>query len=263
MEQSVLDILKEQLEVLKIGYVALLNDKDVLLNWGKPQLEALYNTRVGIHKIELLKLQLSIKALKRKLELVRSAINTNQKIDFAEIELTIAIELANVQEQIMIESNKVLVGKKLLANLDSPQRSSDLRNIFRSLAKELHPDVNPNLTKEQQDIWQMVLDAYNFGDIDKLKAISLVYEKEIRGTEKEYTEAEISLVIESIKEGCKVLQNEIDEIKGTFPFTIENEIKDEEWVKNENDKTNKDLLSLKEYEFELESEYKMLIELYE
>jgi hypothetical protein len=251
--------LKEQLDILKTEYVKLLNDKDVLINWGKPQLEALYNTRIGVFKIELLHLQLSIKALKRKLELVRSAINKNIKIDIDEIELTIAAELAQAEEQIMLESEKIAASKNLLSNLDSPQRSSELRNLFRSLAKNLHPDVNANLSQEQRNIWQLALDAYHTGDIDKLKALSLVYEKEIKGTEAELSEDQLMLAIESIKEGCKILQNQVLEIKSVFPFTIEIQIKDEEWVKTETDKIKSEAALLIEYEKELTNEFKTLI----
>jgi hypothetical protein len=258
-----IEALKEDLDTLKIGYVKVLNDKDVLINWGKPQLEALYNTRIGIYKIEQLQLELHIKGLKRKLELVRSAINKYEKIDFATIELTIAAELAHIEEQIMLEAESIVSSKNLLSNLDSPQRSSELRDIFRSMAKNLHPDVNPDLTDEQNNIWHLVLEAYQTGDLNALKALSLVYEKEIKGNENQLTEEQILLAIETIKEGCKVLQNEIDTIKSAFPFTIEVQIKDEDWVKGETDKIKEIIFKLKEYEKELSLEYKNLVDHYE
>ena len=84
--------LLEQYDLLRTEYIKLLNDKDVLLQWGKPQLEALYNIRIGYLQIEKLQLQLRIKALKRKTELVRAAINQNKKIEITEIELQVAAE---------------------------------------------------------------------------------------------------------------------------------------------------------------------------
>jgi hypothetical protein len=45
-----------------------------LLEWGKPQLEALYATRIGVHQLEQLQLELGIIALKRKIRMVRSII---------------------------------------------------------------------------------------------------------------------------------------------------------------------------------------------
>ena len=53
----------EQYELLKGEYIRLMNDKDVLLNWGKPQLEALYTSQVGQYQLQKLQLQLTIKAL--------------------------------------------------------------------------------------------------------------------------------------------------------------------------------------------------------
>lgn len=255
--------LKEQLDILKTEYVKLLNDKDVLENWGKPQLEALYATRIGVFKLELLELQLNIRALKRKLEMVRASIAKNIKPDFDEIELIIAGELANAQSQIMQQAEQIKESRNLLSNLDSPQRSAELRSLFRSLAKDLHPDVNLDLTDQQRNIWNLALEAYQAGDVEKLKALSLIYEKEIKGNEYEMNEEQLQLAIESIKQGCKVLHDFITELKSVFPFTIEKEIKDEEWVANEVSKIKSEIDQHKLYEDELKNEYKTIVSLYE
>ncbi len=258
------DKLKKELELLKTEYVKLLNDKDVLLSWGKPQLEALYNTRIGAHKLRLLEIQLQIKALKRKIELVRACVNQNRIPDFNEIELTIAAELAEAQLQIMQTADSVENSKHLLKNLDSPQRSAELRTIFRSIAKNLHPDVNPDLTEEQLKIWHLFLSAYKEGDLDKMKAMQLVYEKElnVQGADT-LSQEQLSLAIESIKQGCKLLQDEVLAIRNDFPFTIENLIKDENWVSEEAEKMKTQLNELTQYEKELDAEYKLLISLYD
>ncbi len=171
--------LQEQYDLLRTEYIKLLNDKDVLLQWGKPQLEALYNTSIGYLQIEKLQLQLRIKALKRKTELVRASVNQNKPIDINEIELQVAAELAEAEFRIMIEVTKLENSKNLLSHLESPERSATLRKIYKQLAKQLHPDVNDNLTAEQKNLWQLVKEAYETGDLEKLKAVQVVYEKEL------------------------------------------------------------------------------------
>ncbi len=256
------EALLNQFDILRTEYIKLINDKDVLLNWGKPQLEALYNTRVGVHQITLLQMQLRVKSLKRKLELVRSTIVRGQPLDVNAIELLVAAELANAEMQIMEQVAIVEGGKHLLSNLDSPTRSVELRNLFRQLAKQLHPDVNGALSPEQQQLWHLVKDAYQFGDLEKLKAIQVAYEKELVKGEKaieQLSEDAISLKNETLKEGIKLLHNEIEGIKNTFPFDVEDKIKDEDWVKESVETIEVELKQLRIFEGELILEYEALI----
>lgn len=164
-------MIKEELlsrfNILRTEYIKLLNDKDVLLQWGKPQLEALYATRVGTYQVKRLQLQLHIQALKRKLEIVRSAIARNLPLDVNAIEILIATELEEAELQIMLQLSQIEKGKELLTHLESPKRSAELRTIFRELAKQLHPDVNPMLTAEQTRVWHLAKAAYEAENRDQ------------------------------------------------------------------------------------------------
>ena len=250
-------------DILKSEYIKLLNDKDVLLNWGKPQLEALYTTRIGVHQIEKLQQQLQIKALKRKIELVQSAKSMGNGFNVSEIELQVAEELANAELKLMSEVTKLESAKAILTNLDTPERSAELRKIFRQMAKQLHPDANPQLTAAQMDIWHLVKDAYESGDVEKLKALMVVYEKELNQLEaglESLTGNELSLRNNALAEGIRLLHEELKVIRSEFPFTIEQQIKDEEWVNQEVNRLKKELEGLNEYEKELQQLYLELIQ---
>lgn len=256
--------LQEQYDLLKTEYIRLLNDKDVLTEWGKPQLEALYNTRIGYLQIEKLQSQLRIKALKRKIELIHSAINQNKKINVTEIELQVASELAEAEYRIIKEVAKMENSKNLLSHLESPERSSDLRKLYKQFAKQLHPDVNDHLSEEQKNLWHIIKESYENGDLEKLKALQVVYEKEltvINNEIAELSEEEITLKTEVLKEGIKDLNEQILQIKSEFPFTIEQQIKDEEWVNAQTLELKNELTKLDDYEKELTLQYQQLIEL--
>lgn len=262
MDSSPKQLLQNQYDLLKTEYIKLLNDKDVLLNWGKPQLEALYNTRIGYLQIERLQSQLRVKSLKRKLELLRSLINQNKHVDILGIEMQVAEELANAEYIIMQEVVKLENSKNLLSNLTSPEHSAELRKLYRQFAKQLHPDLNQDLSDEQINLWLIVKDAYKNGDVEKLKALKLVYEDELTKIESkidDYSEEEITLKIEVLKEGIKVLSEQVLEIKKEFPFTFESQIKDDEWVLKEQEKLIAELQKLKDYEEELTHDYHKII----
>lgn len=251
-----------QLDLLKEEYIKLLNDKDVLQNWGKPQLEALYSTRIGIWLVQRLQIQLRIRALKTKLEKIRSCINQDKPVDITAIEMDVAAGLAEAEAKIMLETGKIEKARELLKHLDTPERSGAIRKLYRELAKQLHPDVNNALTQEQINLWHLVKEAYENGDLEKLKALRLVYEKELSDTLEvvdKLSHDELILRLQVLKEGIKVLQEEILQIRSQFPFTIEQQIKDEDWVAEETAKLKEELKIANEYEQELTIEYKQLI----
>lgn len=262
-------MVKEELlsrfDILRIEYINLINDKDVLIKWGKPQLEALYSVKIGVFQVERLKIQLHIKALKRKLEMVRSAAARNLPIDINAIELIVAEELAEAECKIMLEATQIENSKFLLSNLHTPQKSAELRKIFKQLAKQLHPDVNPALSEVQKNLWHIVKNAYEHGDADQLKALQIVYEKELLNAENllsQLTDEDISLRMEVLSEGIKLLMKEIESIRSSFPFSMEAQIKDEIWVKSEVEKIEKDVKQLRAYEGDLILEYESLINNY-
>ena len=67
--------LLSQLNLLKEVHIKMLNDLDVLINWGKPQLEALYSARIGVWLVSRLQAQLRIKALQLKIGKLNSCFN--------------------------------------------------------------------------------------------------------------------------------------------------------------------------------------------
>lgn len=118
------------------------------------------------------------------------------------------------------------------------------------------------LTAEQTRVWHLAKAAYEAGDVEKLKALQVAYEKEITRADElinTLTEKDLELRLEVLSEGIRQLNNEIKEIKSSFPFDMEDKIKDEEWVKEEVAKIETEIKELRAYEGELILEYELLI----
>lgn len=262
MEEITKEDLLKELKLLQEEYIKLLNDIDVMENWGKPQLEAIYATRIGQHKLKVLETKIRIKGHKLKIEMLRAAIVQDLPIDIDNIELTIAEKLATAYEQIMQQSTQIELSKNMLRNLGTPEHSAELRKIFRQLAKDLHPDVHPELTYEQTQIWHLVKEAYENCDVQKLKALQVVYQDEIKNIQnslENISESDILLQHQTIKSGIKVLYEEINLLKSEFPFTLENELKNEDWIAEQVAVIEEEQLKLDNYEDELLSEIKQLL----
>ncbi|MDR0574720.1 MAG: hypothetical protein LBG96_11935 [Tannerella sp.] len=230
------ELLKEKYLLLKGEYVKLLTDKDCLLEWGKPQLEALYTVKIGIKQLELLELRMEVKRLKKMTELAVACLNRNEPVDWSKIEKTVDMGLEKDYEKILTEASRVAQANNLLSNLASPERSVELRKLYRSLAKELHPDVNPDLTESQKKLWHAVRRAYEHGDLESLRALS-VMAQDIESNADKLSDDDFHLQIELLKAGIEKLMVEIEHIHSEFPFNIEKELRNEEWVKKQNEQT--------------------------
>lgn len=172
--------------------------------------------------------------------------------------------MAATEEMINQQTAVISKAKMFLTHLESPERSVELRKIFRAIAKDLHPDVNPNLTTDQLEIWHKILDAYKTGDLERLKALEVVYENQIsRAKDNDKTnEQEIAIQNETLKEGIKLLEEELSELKKIFPFNIQDKINDDEWVKEQQGQIKEEMKDLNSYDQELKSEYENLMYIY-
>lgn len=258
--------LLENLEKLKAGYISLLNDLHIMKTWGKTQLEALYATKIGKFEVELLELKIQLKAFKKKIQWVHQEINLGNIPNFKEIEDKVEKMTETAYQEIETAKGKILFGKAVLSNLGSPEDSMELRKIFRNIAKSLHPDINPNITQEQKEIWLSFKDAYDNGDLERMKALKIVYAKQIEKTQKqneELSEEEILLQTAVMKQGIAELEEQKRVLDTEFPFKLAEQIRDDEWVQEQEDRLRKEIKEFETALLEKDNEYQLLKESYE
>ena len=100
----------------------------------------------------------------------------------------------------------------------------ELKRLYRQIVKRLHPDVHPNPTEREKDLLNRANEAYKAGDLDEMRRIW----EELAGTEQaeEYFDdteegrARLRELIKKLRKRCEVLEEEIRQIKTSFPYTI-------------------------------------------
>lgn len=253
------------LKILKSGYLSVLNDLDVMKNWGKVQLEALYATQIGQYEVEILELNIEIRTLKKKIQWAHQDINLGKYPDFTEIEIRGRELMQQAVGEITTAKNKVVTGRAVLSNLASPEDSMELRKIYRNIARNLHPDINPDLTGEQQNLWHVFYTAYKNGDLDQLKALQIVYNEQLKSretAEKELNEEDLLLQTALLTQGIKELEKQIAELENDFPFNIANKIRDEDWMQEKQDSLRKEIEDLQQYLKEKQADYEIIKDTY-
>ena len=133
-------------------------------------------------------------------------------------------------------------------NAKSPVRK--LKALYRRIVKRLHPDVHPNSTPREKELFNMAQDAMKRGDLDLMERI---YEELLGMDAPEERFADTPEGIESLREFIEKLrarvhslQQEIRGIRSVFPYTMKSFLEDEEAVRERRQELLDKLKNLRE-----------------
>ncbi len=250
----------EKLKVVKELYLTFLLQYNDLLNVVKPNLTAIYLIKVGEKQLQLLEKQARVAALKYKMELLQAALNRKEKPDTAAIEADIARKMAAYTQLIADQAAKIEEAYHHTSSLMNTAESTELKKTYYSLAKKLHPDVNPDQTEKEKTLWLIVATAYECGDLESLRsvnaALSDVTITEVKFSGLDAMQKEIELYDKRIADVSK----KTSLLKGEFPFTFEEKLLNDKWVESESVRIDGEIEMLKETEQKLEIYIEMILE---
>lgn len=148
--------------------------------------------------------------LKRKLQLIQIQINHELEIDIDEINERLDEEFDEYEENIkkqMEELQIVLDGypNKYLSKEDEKR----IKLIYKQCVLKLHPDLNPNQTGYEKNLFLEINNAFKKGDLKRLEALYYMIPN---------SEFDPVSDLDRLNELIENLENEIREIKGKYPY---------------------------------------------
>lgn len=254
---------QEELQLLSATFIEKDDEFRHFSGTGKLELEALYMTKIGNRQLELLNLQLEIKSMQRKIEELNACIQRNEKPSLASINAKILLEMTEVKEQLTKQKEMIFAAGDFLNNLIIPANPKELKEVYRRLAKKLHPDVSGNDSDKLNSIWLLVLEAYNRGDLEALKSLEIVYADELKNIrEQEDDEDIIKEKIAFLKSSIKSLNDKISVVLSNFPYTVEALLRNDDLIEIENEKIDKEIMIHEVYLQELITKFDEMTEGY-
>ncbi len=222
---------KEKLKRLKKEFATLFEKKNYMLSYQLAFLEALYIQKIGqkLYKVYCLKIEVQI--LKQRMSFLQAYVNRNETPNTNEVEQQIEILFADYQKKIEEEAQKIKEANEYLNNPSLSQKEAEeIKKLYYTIVKHLHPDVNPNPTDEQKELFLKAQTAYELLDLKTLRQIMLSIEI---GTTDKITQYNYDKVITTLENNIKKLKQDIKTLKSTFPFTYSQKLKDEDWIASE------------------------------
>ena len=99
--------------------------------------------------------------LRRKKELIQAKLNRQEEVRMEEIEKQLDDEFGEYEEKL---NQKIYDLKKAfkMAELDflSEEDSKLIKKLYMGIVKRIHPDVNPLIIEEQEDLFYKATEAY-------------------------------------------------------------------------------------------------------
>ncbi|MBD7914589.1 hypothetical protein H9660_05475 [Clostridium sp. Sa3CUN1] len=231
--------LKEELSRLNKEYLKLYEEMEDL-NKEKETLESLYMSKLGSLIFLKFENEIEYRKLKKKLNLIIQNKNKNEKIDINKIDTILKSELKSFYEELEAIREKMKVSKIYLESSTlSEEEVKKIKEIFRSLAKKLHPDINRNITKEEIELWNKVKEAYENNDLVSLIVLDgIINNIEIK---EDVSISNIEENIEKIKANIEKIQNINKEALREFPLNLREVINDKSFIDNKKDELNKEI----------------------
>ena len=251
--------LKEEYERLQMEYAALVAERDELENSEGPRLTALYMEAVGQLQYEVLVLQYEIALLKQKRDLLQAYKNRGEKADLNYVDEQVEASAKTYNENIQREEEKIKQAKAYIEEQKEEEKKNqedekrELRYLYRKLVHRLHPDLHPEQTEWEKELFLKVQDAYEKGDLEKLRELAQQLEAGMPAdaVDNETTE-DWEERVNQLKEEIAKIREEIARILQEFPFTYRERLNDPEWIVQTQDMLRKEIAELEKEKTRLE-----------
>jgi hypothetical protein len=219
-----------EIGVLNIEFVDIYTLHKQMVEDDSDILTSLYLQRLGHLQLELLEKQTELSRLNMKIKLIQAAYNRSELPDLPAIEKVLNEKLEDYYKQIETQSELIEASKKVLSNLLTEEDTLKLREIFRVLCKRLHPDLNPNQSETEKDLFIKVKAAYDLQKLSELQSILLYLDNLNTSSPVDMSVNEKEEQIAFLKKNIATLKDKIEKLKQSFPFNIESLIKDDEQI---------------------------------
>ena len=213
---------KEKVDRLRTELSMLLLERDELEFVICKNIESAYYLKLGAIEYKAYETECAALRLKRMVELVQARINRQEKVIIADVERVLDEEFAEYQRKLNRQIEKMNEAlERSRSRILTDAEAEELKKLYRSIVKRLHPDVNPNATQAQLRLLTNAISAYKNGDLAAMRSIEPVLPDRAREAMHMLTEESrrLETMLSSVRE-------QIADIKSRFPYTVKDIVED-------------------------------------
>lgn len=254
--------LKKEVERLKTELSMHLYEYDELRLVVCKNIEAEYLRELGGLEYQIFETECTVRRLMRKVDLIQARINRQEPVVLKEIEAILEEEFLVYQQQLdeMIgKINKAIEcgEKKRLSDADD----KEIKKLYRSIVKALHPDLHPNQSQERMDLFHNAVRAYEHGDLAMIRLIhSIVSGKPDAEAEDKDPMTYLREEKARLEQSLQTIEEKMEEIKSKYPYTMREILEDKEKLRAKREEYETVLTEYRETEKRYRERVKSLLQ---
>lgn len=219
--------LKEDVDRMKVEVSMLLLECDELQYVICKNIETAYLLKLGAIEYKAYEAQCAALRLKRKIELIQANINRQEQIDIAAIELILDAEFVEYQKKLNEQIEKMNEAiERCKCEVLTDEENRELKKLYRSIVKVLHPDLNPDVTQAQLVLLDNAISAYKNGDLVTLRMIELMVVDQTLPEQKQDAMGVLAKEKERLEQTLAAIRERIGEIKQRYPYIVKDIVED-------------------------------------
>jgi len=195
-------------------------------------IETEYMMKLGGLEYKVYKEQCGMLRMKRKIELVQANINRQEKIDLSAIEAVLDEEFAEYQQCLEEQINNM--NEAILrshATTLTFEETKEIKQLYRKIVKSLHPDLNPDITEDQLNLFYRSVSAYENGDLTTLRAVADMITEPVLPEMSPEAAVLMRKEEDRLRKLLDRLNADIAAIKEEYPYTMKELLEDPEKIR--------------------------------
>ncbi|MBQ9387187.1 MAG: DnaJ domain-containing protein [Lachnospiraceae bacterium] len=198
--------------------------------------------------IEVFNAKIEAIRLKKTIDFCQTFFNRGENVDQAALQDYIQKELEQYRWRLdeLLSEYKNASGAEMASEADMIK----IKKIYRRLAKQIHPDMNPSVAENEElkELWQRLVIAYNCNNLKEMEEIEVLVAAVLDRMGMGGGDTAVS----NIEEKIAALEEEIETIKNTDPYQYKKLLEDEAAVESKKAELREELQKYKDHVAELE-----------
>ena len=234
----------DELDNVRAEFTQAVADKDNLINVECKNIENSYMLCVGHLEYQAFEKECKVRKLKRETEMMQALKNRQEKIDSVKIEEILEAEFEEYKKALdekLQKVNDALNWEKAKPLTDEEIKT--LKKKYKEIIKALHPDLHPEVTEAQKELFNNAVIAYENGSLENIEMIWEIA-KGMDDTKNDKMDFDwIESEILRLRKLIDKIHAQIEKVKKSFPYTMKEFLQDSEAIENRKDELNEIIAS--------------------